>query len=130
MEKNLTLERILSLIPKDESGKVKYGAQSEFARAIGYKDGHVISMWRNGASDTYKSKLADIALKTGVSVEWLKGETDDPRPGYVMTDYGSMPDVQLIARAGEKMTPEQRQSLIRYIRYMFPEAFDDQEQGK
>jgi hypothetical protein len=47
-----------------------------------------------------------------------------------MTDYGSMPDVQLIARAGEKMTPEQRQNLLRYIRYKFPEAFDDQEQGK
>lgn len=74
------LERILSLIPKDGSGKIKHGAQSEFARAIGYKDGHVISMWRNGSSDTYKSKLADIALLYNVSVEWLKGETDDPTP--------------------------------------------------
>lgn len=124
------LERILSLIPRGENGKYLHGARTEFARALGYQDGHVVSMWMNGTSDSYKSKLADIALLYNVSVAWLKGETDDPRPGYVMTDYGSMPDVQLIARAGEKMTPEQRQSLLRYIRYMFPEAFDDQEQGK
>jgi hypothetical protein len=125
-----TLERILSLLPHKENGKIVHGAKVEFARALGYIDGSIVAMWEKGTSESYKGRLSDIALMYGVSVEWLKGETDDPRPGYVMTDYGSMPDVQLIARAGEKMTPEQRQSLIRYIRYMFPEAFDDQEQGK
>lgn len=103
MEKNLTLDRILSLIPKDESGKIKHGAQSEFARAIGYKDGHVISMWRNGSSDTYKSKLADIALLYGVSVAWLKGETDDPTP---------MPAAAQLDRLIGSMSREELQALI------------------
>lgn len=125
-----TLERILMLLPHKPDGSLAHGAKKEFARSIGLKNGNLVTDWINGRTNSYKNYLYEIAAKYGVSVAWLKGETDDPRPGYVMTNYGSMPDVQLIARAGEKMTPEQRQSLIRYIRYMFPEAFDDQEQGK
>lgn len=100
---DITLERILSLIPQDEIGKPKHGAQSDFARSIGYKDGHVISMWRNGSSDTYKSKLSDIALKTGVSVAWLKGETDDPTP---------QPQAVQIDRMIDSMSREELQALI------------------
>jgi hypothetical protein len=127
---DITLERIFSLLPHKPDGRLVRGSKAELARSLGYDSGDIVTMWVNGSSASYKKRLSDIALMYNVSVEWLKGETDDPRPGYVMTDYGSMPDVQLIARAGERMNPEQRQSLLRYIRYMFPEAFDDQEQGK
>lgn len=127
---DITLERILMLMPHKPDGSLAHGAKKEFAQSVGLKNGNLVTDWINGRTNSYKNYLYEIAAKYGVSVEWLKGETDDPRPGYVMTDYGSMPDVQLIARAGERMTPEQRQNLIRYIRYMFPEAFDDQEQGK
>lgn len=83
---DIVLERILSLIPKKENGDFKHGAKSDFARAIGYKDGHIIAMWENGSSDTYRNKLADIALACDVSLEWLKGETDDPTPpGQILT---------------------------------------------
>jgi hypothetical protein len=125
-----TLERILMLMPHKPDGSLAHGAKKEFAQSVGLKNGNLVTDWINGRTNSYKNYLYEIAAKYGVSVAWLKGETDDPRPGYVMTDYGSMPDVQLIARAGERMTPEQRQNLLRYIRYMFPEAFDDQEQGK
>jgi hypothetical protein len=76
----VTVERILSLLPKNEDGKYTHGAKTDFARSIGYKDGHVFPAWINGTSDSYKGKLAEISLKYGVSVEWLKGETDDPTP--------------------------------------------------
>ena len=33
------------------------------------------------------------------------------------------PDILMIARAGEKMTPEQAENLRKYAQYMFPEAF-------
>lgn len=35
------------------------------------------------------------------------------------------PDIRMIARAGRKMTPEQRENLRKYAQYMFPEAFKD-----
>lgn len=78
---DISLIRILSLIPKNENGKYKHGSKAEFARSIGYDSGDIISMWENGSSVSYKKKLHEIAAKYNVSVEWLKGETDDPSTG-------------------------------------------------
>lgn len=78
---DISLIRILSLIPKNENGKYKHGSKAEFARSIGYDSGDIISMWENGSSVSYKKKLHEIAAKYNVSVEWLKGETDDPSAG-------------------------------------------------
>ena len=72
-----TLERILSLLPRKADGKIKHGAKAEFARSIGYDSGDIVSMWENGSSASYRGKLHEIAAKYGVSVEWLRGETDD-----------------------------------------------------
>lgn len=74
------LNRILSLIPKDETGKYKHGAKAEFARNLGYGSGDIVSMWENGSSSSYKKKLHEIAAVYGVSVEWLRGETDKKEP--------------------------------------------------
>lgn len=74
---DISLSRILSLIPKDESGKYKYGSKAKFARSIGYDSGDIVSMWENGSSVSYKKKIHEIAAKYNVSVEWLKGETDE-----------------------------------------------------
>ena len=35
-------------------------------------------MWENGSSTSYKRKLYEISAAYNVSVEWLRGETDDP----------------------------------------------------
>lgn len=73
-----TLDRILTLIPKKENGAFKHGALSQFARPLGFKDGHIVSDWIAGNSESYKNYLYQIAALHGVSVEWLRGETDDP----------------------------------------------------
>lgn len=127
---DVTLERIMSLLPHKENGKLAHGAKAEFARALGYIDGSIVAMWEKGTSESYKGRLSDIALMYNVSVEWLRGETDDPRPDHVMTEFGSMPDVQLIGRASQRLSPKDRESLLRYMRYMFPEAFDEDDDGK
>lgn len=75
---DIMLERILSLIPKDDDGKYVHGAKAEFAKSIGYNDGAIVSMWIKGTSTSYKNKLHEIAEKYSVSVNWLRGETDDP----------------------------------------------------
>lgn len=75
---DIMLERVLSLIPKDDKGKYVHGAKTEFAKSIGYNDGAIVSMWIKGTSTSYKTKLHEIAAKYDVSVEWLRGETDEP----------------------------------------------------
>lgn len=75
---DIVLERVLSLIPKGKNGKYAHGAKVKFAKSIGYNDGSIVSMWENGTSISYTKKLHQIADIYNVSVEWLKGETDDP----------------------------------------------------
>lgn len=78
---DITLERIFSLLPHKPDGRIVRGSKTELARALGYDSGDIVTMWVNGSSASYKKRLSDIALMYGVSVEWLKGETDDPTPG-------------------------------------------------
>lgn len=73
---DITLERILSLIPKKPDGKFVHGAKAAFARSLGLKGGESVSQWISGYSDGYKQYLYEISDKYNVSVEWLKGETD------------------------------------------------------
>lgn len=98
---DISLIRILSLIPKNENGKYKHGSKAEFARSIGYDSGDIISMWENGSSVSYKKKLHEIAAKYNVSVEWLKGETDDPsagiKKGPIQKDEADEMDAELVA---------------------------------
>ena len=74
---DIVLERILSLLPKKPDGKFVRGSKKEFAQSIGYDSGDIVSMWINGSSTSYNGKLHEISAKYGVSVEWLKGETDE-----------------------------------------------------
>ena len=75
---DIMLERILSLIPKKENGDFKHGSLAAFARPLGFKDGHIVSDWISGNSKSYANYLYQISSQHGVSVEWLRGETDDP----------------------------------------------------
>lgn len=72
-----TLERILSLLPHKPDGSLEHGARKEFAQSIGYEGGEIVAMWIKGTSTSYMKKLHEIAAKYNVSVEWLRGETDE-----------------------------------------------------
>ena len=74
---DIVLERILSLLPKKPDGRFVRGSKKEFAQSIGYDSGDIVSMWINGSSTSYNGKLHEISAKYGVSVEWLRGETDE-----------------------------------------------------
>lgn len=74
---DITLTRILSLLPKKDDGAFVRGAKKDFAVSIGYDSGDIVSMWIKGTSQSYLGKLHEIASKYNVSVEWLKGETDE-----------------------------------------------------
>lgn len=74
-----TLERILFLIPKKPDGKYVHGAKKEFCETIGAPP-NIVNEWERGASKSYTNYLYAISAKYDVSVEWLKGETDEKRP--------------------------------------------------
>ena len=76
---DITLERVLSLIPKKLDGKYVHGAKKELADKLGI-DSDIVTQWDKGKSTSYKNYLYQIADVYGVSVEWLKGETDDRTP--------------------------------------------------
>lgn len=109
---DITLERILSLIPKNENGKFKHGSKAEFARNIGYDSGDVVSMWQNGSSVSYKKKLHEISLKYGVSVEWLKGETGEKNPP--VPEDERILNEELISRL-VSLTPEEMQKVDAFV---------------
>lgn len=73
---DITLERILSLIPKKQNGDFVHGEKKKFAVSIGFKSGEIVSMWINGSSKSYMGKLHEISAKYHVSVEWLQGKSD------------------------------------------------------
>lgn len=98
---DITLERILSLIPKKENGDFKHGAKKEFAIGIGFKSGEIVSDWIAGRSKSYDGYLYQIAALHNVSVEWLRGETDDPTPA----GQKEKPPTQ-----GGELTPERQEA--------------------
>lgn len=74
---DIMLERMLSLVPRKPDGKFVHGALKEFATSLGLKSGNLISDWMSGKSSSYKNYLYQVAAIYDVSVEWLRGETDD-----------------------------------------------------
>lgn len=74
-----TLERILSLIPKKPDGSPVHGAKKDFCEKIGLAP-NTMTEWIAGRSQSYLKYLYQIAEAYGVSVAWLRGETDEKSP--------------------------------------------------
>lgn len=103
---DITLERILSLIPRKSDGKFVHGAKKAFAVSIGLKGGESITMWENGGSTSYTNYLYEISDKYNVSVEWLKGETDEKEKP---AKHGELTDKQVhLLKLFENASPELR----------------------
>lgn len=85
---DITLERILSLIPTKPDGKYIHGAKKEFCESIDAPV-NIVSDWIEGRSKSYRSYLYAISAKYGVSVEWLKGETDEKNSPGVTESFVS-----------------------------------------
>lgn len=114
---DVVLERILSLLPCDENGKIVRGAKKDFAQSIGYDSGDIVSMWIKGTSLSYKNKLHEIAAKYHVSVEWLQGKTEDK-------SIKETPDPKIegvddkIAQFIRSASVEELTEISRYIEYL------------
>lgn len=71
-----TLERILDLIQKKDNGDFLHGAKKEFCERIGAPT-NIVNEWVRGTSKSYRNYLFQISAFYNVSVEWLKGESDE-----------------------------------------------------
>lgn len=76
---DILLERMLSLIPKKPDGKYVHGAKKIFCEKIGAPT-NIISEWESEKTKSYRNYVHAVAMAYGVSVEWLKGETDEKSP--------------------------------------------------
>ena len=109
---DIVLERILSLLPYKEDGKLVHGAKKEFADKLGI-DKNIISQWLRGANKSYTGYLYQIADIYNVSVEWLKGETDDPAPKA--KESGNTDILQLLKDAAPLMSNKDLAEAIRLL---------------
>lgn len=73
---DILLERMLSLIPKKPDGKYVHGAKKLFCEKIGAPT-NIISEWESNKTKSYRNYVHAAAMAYNVSVEWLKGETDE-----------------------------------------------------
>lgn len=109
---DIVLERILSLLPHKEDGKLVHGAKKDFADKLGI-DKNIITQWTRGANKSYGNYLYQIADTYNVSVEWLKGETDDPAPKA--KESGNTDILQLLKDAAPLMSNKDLAEAIRLL---------------
>lgn len=86
--------------------------------------GYLSDLENNKSSNPTKETLEKIAKALGVPVEKLL--EDSSKDNNKETEYNIRikdPNIRAIARAGEKMTPEEAAELRRFAERLFPNAF-------
>jgi transcriptional regulator with XRE-family HTH domain len=83
----------------------------------------IIAHYEAGRKQPSQQTLRKFADFFNVSVDYLLGRTDDPIPSR---NEKMPPDIRKIARAGQKMTPEQRKQWLKVGEALFPEAFKEE----
>lgn len=117
-----TLERVLSLIPCKPDGKFVHGAVKTFALELGLKSGNIVSDWIAGRSKSYEGYLYQISALHNVSVEWLRGETDDPTPkeqkekSTLVSESGLSAEAMELVRLYDLASPELRAAALAVLK--------------
>lgn len=112
-----TLERILSLLPHKQDGKLEHGAKKAFSERIGLAP-NAVTEWVSGRSQSYLRYLYQIAEAYGVSVAWLRGETDEKSPprdqGGQLTpeEKARQERLQLLVSLFEALTPAEQERFL------------------
>ena len=104
------LERVLSLIPKKPDGKFVHGAKKDFSKNIGAPE-NIVSDWISGRSSSYKNYAYQISTKYGVSVEWLRGETDE-KEKPASEEAGFHPTLEDWLNAIDRMSREEMRAVM------------------
>ena len=73
-----------------------------------------VRRWESGETKLSESGMRKVAEFFGRPLEEMLAKVEP-------TD--ELPEVRMIGRASQKMTPEQRQDMVRVLKIMFPDAF-------
>ena len=106
--------------------RIKAGlSQEELARAAGYSDRSTIAKIEAGKIDLTESKITLFAKIFGVTPAYIMG-LEGPTPAKSEeTIPEDMPEIIMVARAGRKMTQQNREDMIKILRIAFPDAFSE-----
>lgn len=117
MNKNNDFGRYLTKL-REQSG---YDSQRQLALAAKVSPA-TISRIEAGLQRAEPSTLEKLAHCLNVSLQQLMAAA-----GYLSSDDLDKlpPDIRKIARAGQRMTPEQREKWLKVTRTLYPEAFKD-----
>lgn len=91
----------------------------ELGTALGVSES-AVGLWENGRRKPNYERLLQIAEILECSVDDLLGGAPEEKPEPQQT----YPEITMIARAGKKMTQEQRDLMLKWAMLTFPEAFD------
>lgn len=124
---DIVLERIKQLIPQKPNGDFVHGAIKEFAESIGVS-GNLVTTWFSGKSESYKKKLYQIASVYNVSVDWLEGKTDDPKPApsasgdpeldAYLQELATRSEMRMLFSVSKRATKEQIEAIVHMIEAM------------
>lgn len=101
---DILLERMLSFIPKKPDGKYVHGEKKKFCLAIGAPV-NIVSEWESGKTKSYRNYAYAVSQVYGVSIEWLRGETDIKEPA-IQTDSGLH-----VETAYDLLTPQNKERI-------------------
>ncbi len=98
--------------------------QDELARKVGYRSKAAISKIETNVNDISQSQVVRFAEALGTDINYLMGWEAPKEPPSPADDPH---EVRMIARAGRRMSPEKRAEMLRVLKAIFPEEFQDDE---
>ena len=96
--------------------------QQELADILSQRCGYKISrstlgMWETDDRVPQRETLQAIGDLFSVSIDWILGREEDNKE--------LSPEITMIARAGAKMTPEKRADMLKILKTIYPEEFEE-----
>ena len=114
MDMNEIASRLCAAIA---ASKLSYG---ELSKTTGIPKS-AIQRYATGATEKIPSeRLRALASALGLTLSALTG-WEEAAPAA----REELPEITMIARAGQKMSPERRQDMLRLLKIAFPEEFRD-----
>lgn len=103
-------------------------SQPEFAKLLSGIIGtdvtrSAVSMWERGQRLPKVDVIVKIAEHFNMDVGRL---VNAAKTSGIQEEEPEYPEITLIARAGQKMSPEQRELMLKWAKLTFPEAFKEE----
>lgn len=97
-------------------------SQDDLAKAMGYSDRSMITKIESGKVDISQKKIIAFARVLNTTTAYLMGldeNADEPSATIPRT-----PEARLLARGVDKMTAEQRETIINIMNGLYPGLFE------